>query len=292
MNTPRIAIIGAGKVGTVLSSLLISVGYRITEVMSRTHTSAERLAERVGARAVDDISALTAEIILLTVSDRAIASTAHRLADPHLHGRILLHTSGATDIAALASADRAGLHTGSIHPLFSFARTDLTLDDLRGTYYAIDGDDVARNTAEKIALALGGIPFTLPADKRALYHAGAVCASNYLVTLLLTAVHQLTFCGLSEQDGLRALLPLAQGTLENLSRAGSHALTGPIARADTITIDKHLHTLGTICPDHESFYRHLGMMTADIARRNGQLSTDAHTMIHQLLRRDIHEQTR
>lgn len=288
MDTYRIAIIGAGRVGTVLAALLSSAGYPITEVMSRTRTSAECLAAKVGAHAIDHAGELTADILLITVSDRAIGSVAHDLALPALAGRIVLHTSGATDISVLDSARRAGLYVGSIHPLFSFGRVDLTQDDISGTYYAIDGDTTAVAAAKTIALALGGIPFTLPADKRTLYHASAVCASNYLVTLLLTAARQLTCCGLTQENALRALLPLAQGTLENLSRAGSQALTGPIARGDTITVDKHLHTLGENTPELLDFYRQLGKLTADIAEENGHLSADAKTIIHQLLRRDIH----
>lgn len=292
MNPSRIAIIGAGKVGTVLATLLTEQGYSVIEVMSRTHASAERLAAKVNARIVTHPRDITAEIILLTVSDRSIADVALQFAHTQHSGRILLHTSGATGIDALAPAHTARLHTGSIHPLFSFARDTLTRKELRGTYYAIDGDAVARATATELALSLGGKPFTLAADKRALYHASAVCASNYLVTLLLASARQLTKCGLSEEDSLAALLPLAFGTLENLSRIGMHALTGPIARGDTTTIDKHLHTLGENLPDLVDFYSQLGIMTADIAHENHQLSTETQTIIHQLLRRDIHEQTR
>lgn len=286
-----IAVIGAGKVATVLSSLLAAKGYRITEVMSRTSSSAERLAAKLGARVVYDPADLTAKIILIAVSDRAIRTVANRLAIPSLRGRILLHTSGASDASILAAAREAGLHIGSIHPLFSFARVDHTAEELGGISYAIDGDRSACDAATEIAHALGGKPFTVPAEMRALYHAGAVCASNYLVTLLLTAAHWLTLCGLCEKDALQALLPLAQGTLENLACIGNHALTGPIARNDTITVDNHLHILGAKADDQLDFYRQLGIMTADIAYQNGRLSADARAELHQLLRRDIHEQT-
>lgn len=292
MNQPHIAIIGAGKVGTVFATLLSAQGYSVSEVMSRTRASAERLAQRVGARVAHTPRELTAEIIVITASDRAIGEIADQLAIPALTGRVVLHTSGATTLAPLTSAGQAGLHIGSIHPLFSFGRVNLSLDDLRDTYYAIDGDRSAREAASAIALALGGKVFTLPADKRALYHASAVCASNYLVTLLLTAARQLMPCGLSEDDALHALLPLAQGTLESLAHVGSQALTGPIARGDTITVDQHLRALGEGAPDRLTLYRQLGMMTADIARDTGQLPVETHTAIHHLLRRDIHEPTR
>ena len=288
MRTSRIAIIGAGKVGTVLSVCLTEQGYLVTEVMSRSTDSAARLSTLVGARTVADARELTADIILVTVSDRAIGSAAESLALRSLSGRVVLHTSGATGCEVLSPAKDAGLHTGSMHPLFSFARTDLTINDLRGTYYAIDGDENARSAAKMLAHALGGHPFHLPADKRALYHAGAAAASNYLVTLLLTAARQLSCCGLTDADALRALLPLVRGTLDNLSAVGRSALTGPIARGDAITVEKHLHTLGENCPDLLPFYRLLGSMTADIAEANGQLPAEAKTTIHHLLRRDIH----
>ena len=284
----RIGIIGAGKVGTVLSRLLKEKGYPVTEVMSRSFASAEHLAALLGARAVADTRDITADVILIAVSDRAIGDATSSLALPLHKGRIVLHTSGAMGCEVLSPLTIAGLHTGSIHPLFSFARYDLSADDLRGTHYAVDGDETALPVAELLARALGGYPFRLPADKRALYHAGAVVASNYLVTLLATAARQLSLCGLTEEDGLRALLPLVRGTLDNLSAVGKIALTGPIARGDIPTIDKHLHTLGENCPDTLALYRLLGTMTADIASANGQLPPVAKTIIHQLLRRDIH----
>lgn len=288
MCSMRIAIIGAGKVGTVLARLLTEKGYFVTEVMSRSSDSATRLAALIGARTVTDMRDLTADVILITVSDRAIGDVASSLAVSLPKECIVLHTSGAIGREVLSPLAEAGLHTGSMHPLFSFARYDLSADDLCGTYYAVDGDEIALPAAIKIAHALGGRPFRLPADKRALYHAGAVVASNYLVTLLTVAARQLSLCGLTEDDALRALLPLAVGTLDNLSAVGKNALTGPIARGDIPTIDKHLHTLGENCPDTLALYRLLGTTTADMATTNGQLPPETKTIIHQLLRRDIH----
>ncbi|MBQ6712681.1 MAG: DUF2520 domain-containing protein [Selenomonadales bacterium] len=288
MCSIRIAIIGAGKVGTVLARLLTEKGYSVTEVMSRSSDSATRLATLIGARMVTDARNLTADVILVTVSDRAIGDIASSLAVPLFKGRIVLHTSGSMGREVLFPAAEAGLHTGSIHPLFSFARYDLSADDLCGTYYAVDGDEIALPVAMELAHALGGQPFHLSADKRALYHAGAVVASNYLVTLLTVAARQLSLCGLTEDDALRALMPLAVGTLNNLSAVGKNALTGPIVRGDIPTIDKHLHTLGENCPDTLALYRLLGTTTADMATANGQLLPETKTIIHQLLRRDIH----
>ena len=284
----RIAVIGAGKVGTVLSRLLKERRYSVTEVMSRSADSAKRLASLIGARTVTDTRDLTADVILITVSDRAIGDVASALAVPSLKGRIVLHTSGAMGRQVLSPTAEAGLHTGSIHPLFSFAHCDLSADDLCGTYYAVDGDETSLPVAMALAHALGGRPFRLPADKRALYHAGAVVASNYLVTLLLSAARQLSLCGLTEEEALHALMPLAHGTLDNLSAIGRNALTGPIARGDIPTIDKHLHTLEENCPDTLALYRLLGTTTADLAEANGQLTPETKTIIHQLLRRDIH----
>ena len=98
------------------------------------------------------------------------------------------------------------------------------------------GDDLAR----RVVADLGGRPFEVADDKRALYHASAVVASNHLVALLGQAER------IAAQAGVpfEALLDLVGSTLANVVELGpASALTGPAARGDTATIRRHVEAL-------------------------------------------------
>src|SRR5262249_58369382 len=92
--------------------------------------------------------------------------------------------SGATPLAALEPHERRF----SLHPLQSFDRSGDS-SQLDGVWAAISGEtDEAIAVAQELAELLGLRSFELANDDRTLYHAGAVVASNYLVTLQRAAV--------------------------------------------------------------------------------------------------------
>ena len=107
--------------------------------------------------------------------------------------------------------------------------------------------------ARWLAETLGLRPFVLADDRRALYHAGAAIASNYLVTLYRAAAELL-----EQADAPpAALVPLMERTIEN-----GFELTGPIARGDWTTVDAHLAAIAERAPELESMYRALAEATA------------------------------
>jgi predicted short-subunit dehydrogenase-like oxidoreductase (DUF2520 family) len=126
-----------------------------------------------------------------------------------------------------------------------------------------------------MAVALGGRPLALHGD-RAVYHLSAAIASNYLVTLLDLAAGLWGELGLSKEEGLRALLPLVRGTVENLDRVGlPAALTGPIARGDVGTIERHLAVLDRVAPEARTMYKELARRTIPIALAKGRIDAAA-----------------
>jgi predicted short-subunit dehydrogenase-like oxidoreductase (DUF2520 family) len=202
-----------------------------------------RLAER-GVRLEDG----DPEIVLLCVPDRAIAEVASGIAP----GPWIAHVSGATPLAALDPHERRF----GIHPLQSFTKARGP-EQLDGAWAAVTAE---RADALSLGFALAGLlglqPFGLDDSSRAAYHAGAAVASNYLVTLRRAAGSLLEAAGAPPE----ALDPLMRGVIEN-----GFELTGPIARGDWETVERHLAVIRETRPDLEELYLVLAQATAEIA---------------------------
>lgn len=214
-----VKVIGAGRVGSAMTA---------------------RLAER-GIPLRDD-----ADVVLLCVPDTAIADVSRGLTP----GRGWVgHTSGATPLEALDPHERRF----GLHPLQSFTQAR-GAEQLDGTYAAITGEtEEAREVGFELAGLLGLRPFALAEEDRALYHAGAAIASNYLVTLHDAAAEIFEEVG-APPEGLR---PLMQGVIDS-----GFELTGPIARGDWATVDRHFEAIRARKPKLEPLYRVLAEATA------------------------------
>lgn len=215
----RIHVIGSGRVGSAIAA---------------------RLRERGVAVGDDD-----PELVLLCVPDTAIPDVSRCLTPgPAWVG----HVSGATPLAALAPHARRF----SLHPLQTFDRSgDPT--QLEGAWAAVGGEtEEALAVARELAELLGLRPFELAEEQRTLYHAGAVFASNYLVTLQRAAVR----LGVPAEG----LVPLMTRTIEN-----GFELTGPIARGDWATVEAHKQAIHEAQPELEHLYETLAGATVMLA---------------------------
>ena len=205
-----------------------------------------RLAER-GVR----VDADEPQLVLLCVPDRAIAEVA--AATPP--GPWVAHVSGATPLTALDPHERRF----SMHPLQSFSRARGP-EQLDSAYAAVTAEsETARDVGFRLAEMLGLRPFGLGERSRATYHAGAAFASNYLVTLRALAGSLLEAAGAPPE----ALDPLMRGVID-----GGFELTGPIARGDWETVERHLEAIRDARPELEELYRVLAAETARIAGRD------------------------
>jgi predicted short-subunit dehydrogenase-like oxidoreductase (DUF2520 family) len=185
-----------------------------------------------------------ADLVLLCVPDTAIRAVAAGIDI----GPWVAHVSGATPLSAL----EPHLRRFSVHPLQTFTRAR-GAEQLDGAWAAVTADDeTGRTRGLWLAECLGLLPFDLGDEARAVYHAGAVIASNYLVTLHRAASRLLE----SADAPPAALVPLMRRTIEN-----GFELTGPIARGDRATIDAHLAALRAHAPDLEAMYRALADVT-------------------------------
>ena len=287
---PSFAIVGCGKVGTVLGKFLAAAGYRPVGLASKSLSSAEKAAQIIGTDCCDQVPWETtkkADIVFITTPDNAIADTCAAVAnnDGFRNKAVVLHCSGVLPSTILSSAKKGGASVGSMHPLQSFASAEIEHNPFQGIIIAVEGDDTAINTAVQIASDLGAQCLTIQTEAKTLYHASAAVASNYLVTLLDLAIRLIEASGISGSDAVKVLKPLIEGTLANVEKGGVvKALTGPIVRGDVETVEKHIQAIGSEKPELLALYKTLGFYTIDIANAGGTLSEKVTQRLKNILR--------
>ena len=247
-----ILIAGAGRVAQALGRLLAEHGEHIAAVAGRDPVRTAAAAAFIGHGAIPtslDAPPEHVTRLLVAVSDDAIGEVAATLAEAGFRRGEALHTCGAVGREALAPLAAAGVACGAIHPLQTVAGPEQGLSALARCVYAVDGDPPALAWAEQIARILGGSALRIAPEARPLYHAAAVMAANYLVTLLDAAAILMEAAGVERGTALRALSPLVESSAANALRLGpAEALTGPIQRGDLPTIAGHLRALASAPP--------------------------------------------
>ncbi len=272
----KIGIIGAGTVGSALAIKLADSGYPVVAVASRTQTSAEKLAKTItGCRAVDNHQQVadTADIVFITTPDAVIPQIVSAV---RWHqGQSVVHCSGADSTEVLEPARQMGANTGAFHPLQSFAGIKQAVANLPGSTIAIEAEEPLLATLKSMAEKFNCRWIELKASDKVVYHAAAVIASNYLVTLVKLADDLWETFGIPREQATQALLPLLKGTLNNIEHTGiPQALTGPIARGDIDTVKKHLAALQKEAPDALFAYCELGLQTIPIAQAKGKIDEE------------------
>jgi predicted short-subunit dehydrogenase-like oxidoreductase (DUF2520 family) len=213
-------------------------------IIGATGRAGSAISARLRERGVE-LRDGAAELVVLCVPDAAIAGVAASLEE----GPWVAHVSGTTPLSALDPHT----HRFSVHPLQTLVKSRGP-EQLDGAYAAVTAEtNEAYERALWLARTLELEPFRLDDASRTLYHAGAVIASNYLVTLFRAASDLFDEAGAPPE----ALVPLMRRTIEN-----GFELTGPIARGDWATVDAHLAALHERRPELEPMYRVLAEATA------------------------------
>lgn len=288
----KLGIIGAGTVGTALAIRLQQGGYNIAVVSSLTRASAEKLARSInGCRVADNnqVVADTANMVFITTPDGVIPKIAAELT--WHKGQSVVHCSGADSTEVLEPARLMGAIPGTFHPLQTFASVKQAIDNIPGSTFAIEAEEPLLSTLKQMADKLEGHAIELKASDRVIYHAAAVIACNYLVTLVKLADDLWETFGVSREEATRSLLPLLKGTLNNIDNVGiPQCLTGPIARGDTGTVKKHLTSLKREAPDVLSTYCELGLQTIPIAMAKGKIDENKDDELRKLLKSGLKQE--
>lgn len=235
--------------GRALTSLFAGRGFRVISTSGRAPQCAA-----------------VATRILIAVADDALPAVAAQLAASGLTNSIVLHTSGAAGPHALDVLRHAGNSTGVLHPLQTVPSPTAGVESLPGSAFAYSGDPPAARWALELIGALDGRPLTIDAAHWPLYHAAAVMACNYHVSLIDAALELMQAAGLPPAEAMPALAPLIRATTANILAHGpAQALTGPIRRGDVTTIGTHMASLQSVSPETLRLYSAAGLRTLSLA---------------------------
>lgn len=214
-HTPTVQIIGRGRAGGSFALALAAVGWRVRESLGRD----------------DDMSGAAADVdlVLICAPDAAVATVARAIAP----GRaVVAHVAGSLGLRELAPHRRVA----ACHPLLSLPDATTGAERLRSGWFAVAGDPIA----SELVTALGGRSFEVADQHRATYHAAACVASNHVVALLGQVERLAELVGVPAE----AYWHLTEGSVANVAAMGAGAaLTGPAARGDDATIERHLSAL-------------------------------------------------
>jgi predicted short-subunit dehydrogenase-like oxidoreductase (DUF2520 family) len=274
VTNPPIGIAGTGRMAKALGALLAP----ISAVAGRCEKSAGNTSGFIGRyQACPPKTVSLSELprhsrhVLIAVSDDAIPEVAAGLAAAGLTGAIVLHTSGAAGPEALEALRMRDNSVGVLHPLQTVPSAERGVETLRGATYAFAGDASAAAWARDLITQLAGKPLPVDPQRWQHYHAAAVMACNYQVTLVDAALELMEIAGIGRAAALDALAPILRATIDNVLATGPEkALTGPIRRGDVGTIRRHLAALhGIASQETRQLYSAAGLRTIPVAERAG-----------------------
>ena len=233
---PTIAVVGAGRLGTLLAGALRDAGRAVEGPLRR-----------------GEIPGADAGIVLLCVGDEQIAAAAAAVPTGPLVG----HCSGATTLEPLGARPAF-----SLHPLMTVP-PGAAADVLRGAGAAVEGSDPdALAAAEGLARDLGLVPLAIAPGDRPAYHAAASIAANFLITVEAAAERLGASVGLERAQ----LVPLVRAAVDNWAALGPRrALTGPLARGDEATVARQREAVSARAPELLELFDGLAAATRRLA---------------------------
>jgi predicted short-subunit dehydrogenase-like oxidoreductase (DUF2520 family) len=286
-----IGFIGAGNVGTTLGMYFHKMNMSISGYTSRTYISAKKSASKTNSKTFENIENLiiSSKYIMITTPDDAIEDVVADIimTNINLNNKVICHTSGAHPSSVLDPLYQKGATIASLHPILSFADIEHALSLLHHTPFTLEGKGNIINEFIQLLEDNKLKIYNIKTKQKTLYHASACIVSNYLVTLMDTGVQMLNMIGFDSKTSLELIEPLVKGTLNNIFEKGPEsALSGPIARGDISTIQKHIEVLSKQSKDINNIYSVLGNKTLDIVMRKNTLDENTVNNLREILKNE------
>ncbi len=284
------SLVGPGRVGESLACWVTAAGARPLGVAGRSAPEASArgaaLAAALGCASatLDALATAGQDLLLVAVPDSVLPEVAAVLAE-RPQARVALHTSGSRDASVLAPLGAAGTAIGSLHPLMAFPHPLTDPAAARGKVFAVDGDPAAQDLARRLTAAWGSVPVDVSPSARPLYHLAASLAAGGVVTLLALAAELAARLGLPPAT-VSGYLELARGALVAAEEAADPALalTGPVARGDLATFNRHADALAALAADRLPLVEALARETLRQCERVGPLSRSQRDLLAELTR--------
>lgn len=281
----RVGVIGSGRVGSALGAALIRAGHEVVAVSAVSARSRARAANTMPGAAIlppDDVIG-AAEFVLVAVPDDALRPLVAGLASTGAwrEGQLVAHVSGAHGISVLDPAAARGVIALALHPVMTFAGRPEDVDRVIGAPFGVTALDESRPIAEALVVEMGGEPVWVPESARPLYHTALSLGANHLVTLVNDALSLLDEAEVVRPAQLIA--PLLSAALDNSLRLGDAALTGPVARGDFATLQRHRQVLADRAPALLPSYLVMAQRTAERAHAAGTLDDTAFAAVRAAL---------
>jgi len=272
----RVALVGAGSVGTAVAALLAHKGHHIVGVASRSPESAAAASKRFDADVYEIGELPESDLVLLGVSDAAIENVSGEIASRLSPGTYVWHFAGSLGVSALGPVRDKGANACATHPVQACPNVEAAIARLPGSAWGVTCSDRDAEVAvvDLIERDLEGYPTVVAEEDRSIWHAAAVATSNGIAALLVTGENILS--GIGIKNPIRVLGPLAEGTLQNAIEGGGGAstLTGPVARAEKETVRRHVRALRDK-PDSFKQYRAAAFLIVQAAVSAGRIDESA-----------------
>ena len=277
-HNSHIGIIGSGRLGSNLATVLSNHGYDHVSITCRNLESKRSIRNLLPEIRVFDSNqdlANHSDLVIICTPDKEITLVAQSTTwQPH---QSVIHCCGPLSYKVLSHVAISGASIGSFHPCQTFTRNiDLSsVNELfHGTLINISSDSPQLSESlSALAHQIGGVPISIWDELRPLYHVAAGMTCGSLAALMSISMSIWQKIGLTESEAQAALKTLSSTTLANVHEHGIlSSLTGPILRDDFETINSHIDALMTYSPDAAAIYTLLSKITLD----NSGLSTAKH----------------
>jgi predicted short-subunit dehydrogenase-like oxidoreductase (DUF2520 family) len=230
----NIVLIGTGNVATVLGRKLKAAGHKIVQVYGRNFSTADKLADELGAVSCAYWSVINteADLYIIAVTDNVLTDL-HR--SFKLKDQLVVHTAGSVSKEVLA---KVSTQYGVLYPLQSLRKEMTVFPEIP---LLIDGNtDTVKALLFAVADSISGKVKVADDAYRQHLHLAAVIAGNFTNHLYAVAAD---YC---QQTGVdfNLLKPLIIETANRLTQFSPQEMqTGPAIRNDMPTIQLHLSLL-------------------------------------------------
>ncbi len=283
MSVRRAAVIGPGRLGTLVAHALTAAGTPVVRVAGGSDASRSRLRE--GLAGVRDVpleeAAQGVGLVVIATPDAAIEAVVDRLvrADALDESHGVVHLAGVHGTGPLRRAGLAGARIAALHPATTVPSGATDPSALHGVAWAVTTGTGDRSWAHELVHDLGGDPFDVPEEARVRYHAALAIASNAVGAAVVTARTLLRSAGV--EDAGRLIGPIAHASVDTAATGGASALTGPVVRGDAATVQAHLDAISPGLPEVAAAYRALSRAVLVAVRPS--LDPEVATMLDRLL---------